>query len=391
VEDALLSQIPRIWEAGWQPAELHREAKRSTSSAAAARLMVLAIAADHRDRPAASLDPRWRDQVETLELPPLSSKHGWFKRWITDEELNRSDGLERMLDTVRCISKLTILKSLLPLPGIDGGPPRPVALAGAYETASVSDPVLERVRGLLAKAESTTFDAEAEAFTAKAHELITRHAIDTALLHADDDRDERPVMIRVPIDPPYVDGKVMLLQAVASATRCRVVLHSRVDLATIAGFPDDVSATEMLFTSLLVQAQAALAASARGSTPGSRVRRQGYRSTFYLSFADRIGDRLAKINDHLVANADSAAAETGTTSALPILRAREARVGDLFDEEFGRLENLSVRGGRDAAGWGHARVAADQAQLDFGDLEGTGTGRVRSEGRGGEPAALPPS
>ncbi len=389
VELWFLDQIQGIWDGGWQPAELRREAKRSTSSAAAARLVACAIAADHLGRPGASLDPRWRDQVESLDLPVLREPGGWFARWMTDEGLERTDALERMLDAVTCCSRLTILKALLPLPGIDGGPPRPVELAGAYESTSASDPVLERVRGLLAKAESTPFDAEAESFTAKAHELITRHAIDTAVLHAENDHD-RPVLIRVPIDPPYVDGKTVLLQAVATATRCRVVLHARVELATIAGFPDDVRATELLFTSLLVQAQAALAESARRSAPGDRVRRQGYRSAFYLAYADRIGDRLAEINDHVVADADAAASETGGASALPILRAREARVDDLIEDQFDKLESLPVRGGRDTAGWGHGRVAADQAQLDFGDLEGGGaTGHDPSAGKTAV-TALPP-
>ncbi len=393
VEDMLLEQIPNIWEGGWQPSELHRQAKRSTSSAAAARLVATSIAADHLDRPEVSLDPRWRDQITALELPSVHDRHGWFARWVAEEALDRDDALDKMLDAVVSVSSMTILKPLLPLPGIDGGPPRPVALAGTYEATSASDPVLERVRGLLAKAESTTFDAEAEAFTVKAQELITRHAIDTALLQAGARGDERPVMIRVPIDPPYADGKTLLLQVVAAASRCRVVSHSYVELATIVGFPDDVAATEMLFTSLLVQAQAALAEAAKGSAPRSRERRPGFRSAFFLSFADRIGDRLDEINEHLIGEADAAAAATGDPSALPILRAREARVDDLLDEEFGELASLPVRRGSDPAGWGRGRLAADQAQLDFGDLKGTAGGQTppsNSTGGDARPSALPP-
>ena len=37
--------------------------------------------------------------------------------------------------------------------------------------------MLERVRALLAKAESTTFPEEADALTAKAQQLMTRHAL----------------------------------------------------------------------------------------------------------------------------------------------------------------------------------------------------------------------
>lgn len=43
------------------------------------------------------------------------------------------------------------------------------------------------MRGLLAKAEATEFEQEAEALTAKAQQLIARHAVDGALLHAGSD------------------------------------------------------------------------------------------------------------------------------------------------------------------------------------------------------------
>ena len=49
---------------------------------------------------------------------------------------------------------------------------------------STNDSVLHKVRALLAKAEATPFDAEAEAFTSKAQELIARYRIDDALLSA---------------------------------------------------------------------------------------------------------------------------------------------------------------------------------------------------------------
>jgi len=74
--------------------------------------------------------------------------------------------------------------------------------------------VLQKVRGLLAKAESTEFEAEAAALTAKAQELMTRHAIDRAALHVGQ-AVGRPSIIRVAIEAPYVDPKSLLLQLVA--------------------------------------------------------------------------------------------------------------------------------------------------------------------------------
>ena len=67
--------------------------------------------------------------------------------------------------------------------------PRCVSYPSATTPCMTTEPslpqgVLDKVRALLAKAESTTFDAEAEAFTAKAQELMARHRIDRAVFEA---------------------------------------------------------------------------------------------------------------------------------------------------------------------------------------------------------------
>ena len=57
-------------------------------------------------------------------------------------------------------------------------------------------------RALLAKAEATDDPAEAETFTAKAQELMTRHAVDEAVLRSSQ-QDEIPVATRrVHLQPP---------------------------------------------------------------------------------------------------------------------------------------------------------------------------------------------
>ena len=60
-------------------------------------------------------------------------------------------------------------------------------MVDAGVAAPLDHRLLARVRALLARAELTGFDEEAEALTAKAQELITRHAIADALAHTPDD------------------------------------------------------------------------------------------------------------------------------------------------------------------------------------------------------------
>jgi len=223
------------------------------------------------------------------------------------------------------------------------------------------------VRALLAQAESTTFEAEAATFTAKAQELMARHAIDAAVLWSRSTRKARPITIRLPIDDPYADQKSLLLQVVAERSQCKAVSHGAYGLRSVIGFAADVAATELLFTSLLVQSHAALQAEAASAPPGSRVRGRSFRASFLIAYANRIDGRLGQINDAVresaVAEHVSVRGDAGP-SLLPALVARRDAVDDEVEATFGRLVSCPVGGGNDALGWARGRLAADRAQLN---------------------------
>lgn len=68
----------------------------------------------------------------------------------------------------------------------------------------MTDSMMERIRNLLAKAEATTFQEEAHAFTEKAQELMQKYAIDQAMLEASrPGHVSKPVMVKLPIPQPY--------------------------------------------------------------------------------------------------------------------------------------------------------------------------------------------
>jgi len=366
-EALLLEVVDAVWVGGWQPAELHRQGRLGCQTAVGARLVALAIGVDHVGRRSVTLDARWTAQVESLDCPAVNGRPGWVGRWISEEGLDRPAAIATLIDVLANVSHLPRLEPILPPPGA-GNAGSPGAAGRAHGGAAVgaeTDPVLVRIRALLAKAESTTFEAEATAFTAKAQELMTRHAVDAALVQGQSGQgDETPVAIRIPIDAPYADAKSLLLQTVAEAGRCRSVFHLRIALSTVLGFAADVAAVEMLFTSLLLQAQTALAAAAKRAPAGTRTRSQSYRSAFLLAYTNRIGDRLREINDSVLAEA---VAEQGS-AFLPVLRSRADAIDDFLATRFGEMVSTPVRGGYDAAGWAGGRLAADKAQLSFGDL-----------------------
>ena len=120
-----------------------------------------------------------------------------------------------------------------------------------------------------------------------------------------------------------------------------------------------------MFTSLLLQAEHALTSAGKAAPPGTRTRSQGYRSAFLLAFTQRIGDRLDEINAAVFSEVE---ADRGS-AFLPVLRSKSAAIDDYVAERFGDLTSSPVRTGFDRAGWASGRIAADNAQLNFADLD----------------------
>jgi len=360
-EQQIVRMVAASWNEGWQPAELARQVRRTTN-ATTASLALVAIAADRAPRASSTLDARWIAQLGQLDLPPVADATAWLAGWADHEHVQWPDVVGSVVTLLQCLVMISPIPILIPPPGTNRG------FDTNIDSTSTNDPILDRVRALLAQAESTTFEAEAEAFTAKAQDLMTRHAIDVAMVSARAQRSERPITMRLPIDESYIDAKSLLLQCVAESSRCRSVFHQRFAMSSIVGFSNDVAATEMLFTSLLVQAQTAVRAAAASAPAGARARSRSFRAAFLVAYANRVAERLAEINATVVADVEAEA----TDSILPVLAARSSVVDDVVGEMFGELRETLVRGGHDAAGWMSGRMAADRAQLNFGDLTESG-------------------
>jgi hypothetical protein len=219
--------------------------------------------------------------------------------------------------------------------------------------------LLRRIRALLAKAESTEFPEEAEALTAKAQELMTRHSVDAALLEAGAGSPAGTEVgaRRVHVDDPYVRAKMQLLGAVAEANGVRLVWYQQLGIANLVGVPADLEAVELLFTSLLLQVGQALAAAERDS--GRRPASRAFRRAFLLGYAGRIGERLRAARRQATA---SAAAETGV-DLLPVLRGREEAVAKAAAELFPRVRAGRSRSAVDPSGWYAGRAAAESADV----------------------------
>ncbi|GIJ79451.1 Protein of unknown function [Micromonospora phaseoli] len=348
----LLREVEHAWRRGWQPTELVRVARREYSPRHG-RLVVDVIAAQMRSYSTATVDPRWQSQLGALDVRVWWEHDDHYVTvWGERQDLDRTGVIAVIVEVLHLLVTLPPIERVGPMPGT-------ARAAAVAPPADLDQRMLDRVRALLAKAESTDFPEEADAFTAKAQELMARHRIDHALLAAKTGERDKPVTRRVGIDNPYEAPKTLLLQVVAEANSCRAVWTKRFGFTTIVGFPADLESTELLFTSLLVQATRAMTQAKPSTDRYGRNTTRSFRQSFLTAYASRIGERLDAategVDREMNASADAA-------QLLPVLAARGDAVRDVFEKQFPELTQQSTTISN-RAGWASGRAAADRASL----------------------------
>lgn len=262
--------------------------------------------------------------------------------------LETAAGMQVALELLATLAQLPQVPPVLPAPGAPGPSRR---------SLPADDKLLVKVQALLAKAEASDFDEEAEAFSAKAQELISRHSLDRLLEQATAGRaGDAPEVRRLWLDAPYVFPKAMLVHVVADANRCRSVVAEELGFCTLIGSAGDLDAVEVLVPSLLVQAHVAMARHGRQTDRSGTSRTRSFRQSFLLSYAQRIGERLRSADVQVAADS----ARSG--ELVPVLARHRERVEAATQEMF---PTMVVKGGAasNAQGWWAGRVAADQARI----------------------------
>lgn len=258
-------------------------------------------------------------------------------------------------------------------------------------TLQDEDRRLATIRGLLAKAEATEFPEEAEVFFAKASELISRWAIDEAMLweSADQAGREHPEELQLVVYSPYLTQKAVLIGAVASAHGCRTVrlvsgIQKGSEVVSVVGFPTDLRWVDTLVTSLLVQLTAAmLARCPKGVSPADTA---SWRRSFIIGYAEEVSLRLeqdraaaAAAKSDSTAPGSSARNPQGAQDDLPVppqptvamvLASRAEEVQDDFRRRHPRIRSSWASSGRSAMGRQAGQRAGKEASLTRGGIGG---------------------
>lgn len=238
----------------------------------------------------------------------------------------------------------------------------------------------DKVRKLLAQAEDpAATPEEAQAFTAKAQQLMSKYAIDLAMV-TDPERIGRVVQRGWRLDPPYAGRKVSLVNAVSRANDCRAVytdLNGGSKSIEVVGFPADVDWVQALSASLELQMMTALAATRRRKPPAVHGR------TFAVGFVDgfvhEVSSRLQQARRAAVAEAEgeravglggAATPGSGPSVAL-VLVGKAAQVDDEYRARFPGARNVHRYTRLTSwAGYEPGRAAGRRASLARGAVNG---------------------
>lgn len=342
--------VTRVFQNGWLPADIHQAARRRVDDFAVSFLTDV-IAAYARPFAATTMDETWLVQLRELAAGTWWSESApHFGQWAAEHMLTTGEALGTVIEALALLMVLPKLELIRPLPGTAARPRTEVH-------HRVDEKVLGRVRGLLAKAESTSFPEEAEALSAKAQELMTKYALDRVLVDADASVVDLPGARRIWLDTPYTDAKALLIDVVAKANRCRAIFASAWGFMTIVGDEADLDAVELLSTSLLVQATRAMIANGNKDSRTDEARTRTFRKSFLVAYATRIGERLE------AATAAGIAESAEPDRLLPVLASHQLAVDAAFDTLFPQARNRGISI-RSAAGWDAGRAAANRARLD---------------------------
>ncbi len=257
--------------------------------------------------------------------------------------------------------------------------------------------MVERVRGLLRMAEDPAVtDAESQAFTAKAAELMTRHAIAEAEARAQrGEAAESVTRLDFPVSGVGGHGKarVKALAGIAAAYGCQSAVRGNTSANTertliIVGTATALDALRVLLPSITMQMEASARFTAREHVANLRELRNydrsalaTERSRFYRSFIRAYGyavaERIREFRARLSADPEPGGAGESSGGEAPrgaevVLRTDVDRVQEEFQKRFPQLRPTRPERTHHRAGYRAGYLRGRRAELGMETAVGGG-------------------
>ena len=229
---------------------------------------------------------------------------------------------------------------------------------------TIPESLLAKVRALLAKAEDpAATTAEAEAFTAKATELMAKYGIEQALIADSAPGDHVPTNRIIDTTAPWAGEKAKLLYWLSEAMGCQSILLGTSGVC-IFGFESDLARVELLYTSLLLQMIGGLA---KAPVP-YRESPKAYRRSWLIGFRQEVVARVKAAEARAAAQAQAQSTAPGGRSTEMVLADRQALVKQAFTAEYPKVRRATSR--YSGSGYKSGRDAGSRANIGQAGVAG---------------------
>jgi len=217
----------------------------------------------------------------------------------------------------------------------------------------------ETVRKLLDKAQATDFPEEAEAFFAKAQELITLHGLSQDAIAAAGNVQSDEVTHRdFRFEAPYSAGKLLIAVQIASVFRLKCVrTESGANNVLCAfGTKSKLDDFEMLLTAVNMHATGELLK----ARPPARENARSFRAAFLQGYASTIGRILADADAAARTAADESFTVEERKGVALVQLSEKARVDEAFTAKFPRTRTTRSSGARSHTGRAAGAAAGER-------------------------------
>lgn len=226
---------------------------------------------------------------------------------------------------------------------------------------SQNNPMLARVRAILAKAEDPAASPEeSTTYFAKAAELMAKYGIEQAMLSAAKPVADKPSNRLIVIEGAYGKDRQQLLAFIGTALGAETV-YTRVfeadkvvNAVDLFAFQSDLDRIEVLYTSLLLQAFNGM----KHGSPRSGESTTSYRKTWLSGFSSAVYHRLKQAEDAAKSNHET---QSGDSVAL-VLADRKSRVIAERNRKYKKLSKMPKRK-LSGSGWSEGSAAGKRADL----------------------------
>lgn len=236
-------------------------------------------------------------------------------------------------------------------------------------------PKLAKIRALLAKAEGTQFEAEAEAYRETALRMMAEYGVEEAMLneYRPEGSKEEVESRRIEVVGSYALSKAQFYQSVIKAMGGRAVrmVNQRgasKQVIMAYGYPSDLLRAEVLWTSILLQLGTALKNADRPWHVNDRGSIRAFNNAFVIGYFDRVGDRIQEREDRTRQQASQEPTQ-GTSTELVLVN-RQLAVNNQFEKAHPKIR-YSQRSTQSPMGFGAGRREGNRANIG-----GTGLGRA---------------